>query len=602
MKRKMGRKCINGLSYGMDQACMEILSTSQTGWEFWTQSSECIGCDPVKIQDVENGSMVVVNATFTTFIQIITPSNESSASTPVCQLSYGFTDDGYYGLNVDECSITQIKDPGNPYFPILFAALFIFFTQIMWGFVNALYNSRHCRRRLVNYYLRLRNQSNNDPLLVNQDFSDEIMRSEDTDHHTLSPQPLLSELEARAKSEKRRVRSLDAFRGLSVAVMIFVNYGGGGYWFFNHSTWNGLTVADLVFPWFMWIMGVSMPISIQSQLRNGLRRRRIAFRVIKRSLILFALGIMINSIGPGNNNLRTLRIPGVLQRFGVSYLITGLVLGATMPREIPTGSEGTERVIGRALAEVRDVILCGFQWFLVGVLITIHTIITFDLKVPGCPKGYLGPGGLHDGGKYSNCTGGSAGYIDRVVLGYNHIYNSPTAKQIYNTNTPYDPEGILGCLTSAALVCFGVQAGITLITFKDWTSRVKRWMMWSVVFGIIGGGLCGFSKEDGIIPLNKNLWSLSFILVMSCMAFFLLTLMYLLIDVASFWSGSPLIYVGMNPILVYMGHEICHGMFPFSWAPFSQSHYEALTMNLWGTFLWMFIAYVLYKKKIFLAV
>ena len=65
---------------------------------------------------------------------------------------------------------------------------------------------------------------------------------------------------------------MDTFRGLSIVIMIFVNYGGGSYWYFAHSPWNGLTVADLVFPWFLWIMGVSLAINIRSQLRNSLAR------------------------------------------------------------------------------------------------------------------------------------------------------------------------------------------------------------------------------------------------------------------------------------------------------------------------------------------
>merc|ERR1719273_1218987 len=97
--------------------------------------------------------------------------------------------------------------------------------------------------------------------------------------------------------KNKRVRSLDAFRGLAIVIMIFVNYGGGGYSFFAHARWNGLTVADLVFPWFMWIMGVSMVISIQSQLRKSVSRRKMILNVLRRSAILFFLGLVINSIG-----------------------------------------------------------------------------------------------------------------------------------------------------------------------------------------------------------------------------------------------------------------------------------------------------------------
>ena len=144
-----------------------------------------------------------------------------------------------------------------------------------------------------------------------------------------------AEVEAR---QSRRVRSLDAFRGLSITIMIFVNYGGGSYYFFNHSPWNGLTVADLVFPWFVWIMGVSLVISTQSQLRNSVPRRRIVLRVIKRSIILVFLGLIINSEG-GHNDLKTFRLPGVLQRFGLTYIIVGCTEALLLPRQFPEVKE-----------------------------------------------------------------------------------------------------------------------------------------------------------------------------------------------------------------------------------------------------------------------
>ena len=76
---------------------------------------------------------------------------------------------------------------------------------------------------------------------------------------------------------------------------------------------------------------------------------------------------------------------------------------------------------------------------------------------------------------------------------------------------------------------------------------------------------------------------------------------YLMIDVWGIWSGSPFYYAGMNSILLYMGHEICHDYFPFSWKLFTHTHSELLAMNIWGTTLWVIAAYVLFKKRIFLA-
>ena len=103
--------------------------------------------------------------------------------------------------------------------------------------------------------------------------------------------------------------------------------------------------------------------------------------------------------------------------------------------------------------------------------------------------------------------------------------NRPTAYVIYSTVVPFDPEGLLGCLTSIFTVFLGLQAGKTLLAFQDWGSRVRRWLAWSVVLGAAAGAFCGFSKDDGLIPINKNLWSLSFALATSAMAYFLLTVM-----------------------------------------------------------------------------
>ena len=178
--------------------------------------------------------------------------------------------------------------------------------------------------------------------------------------------------------QSRRVRSLDAFRGLSITIMIFVNYGGGSYYFFNHSPWNGLTVADLVFPWFIWIMGVSLAISTQSQLRNSVPRKKILLRVVKRSIILMLLGLVINSKGANPNDLKTLRIPGVLQRFGLTYLIVGMTEAMLLPRQFPD-----------VTSPLLDLTSSVWQWMVAASCLALYTIITFQLPVPGCPTGLL---------------------------------------------------------------------------------------------------------------------------------------------------------------------------------------------------------------------
>merc|ERR1719507_949020 len=113
---------------------------------------------------------------------------------------------------------------------------------------------------------------------------------------------------------KVRLRSLDTLRGVAITIMIFVNDGGGGYWFMEHATWNGLYVADLVFPWFIWIMGVCIPMSVRSTIKRETPVRTVVWTVTIRSIKLFLLGFILNTLG-GWLDASRLRVPGVLQRF-----------------------------------------------------------------------------------------------------------------------------------------------------------------------------------------------------------------------------------------------------------------------------------------------
>ena len=115
-------------------------------------------------------------------------------------------------------------------------------------------------------------------------------------------------------------------------------------------------------------------------------------------------------------------------------------------------------------------------------------------------------------------------------------------------------------------VFLGYQAGYTLQVrlptttmaqvFPGHKERLARWAAWSVLTGGLGAILCGATQEGGWVPINKNLWSLSYVLVTSSFAFALLTLLYIVIDVKSWWKGQPFFYAGMNSILLYCGHQV----------------------------------------------
>jgi heparan-alpha-glucosaminide N-acetyltransferase len=372
----------------LDEACLVMNVDGPAS--VLAQSSECVGCDVLPVwTSKRKDNPVVVDTAWPTRLEVV------SRDMSVCDFFFHFEQDGEYVLNAFnnstngtwKCDVATERKPVNAFLPIVYACGVMAALNVLWIVTCRVYSSRPSRRLLMRIFLR----------------STPDIQDEDGDS-LINDDPRIQEATS-AQIRRSRLKSLDAFRGFSLAVMIFVNYGGGEYWFFAHSPWNGLTVADLVFPWFMWIMGVSLVMSIQSRLRNSISRRRIIMQVVKRSLILFALGVFLNS-GGGRQDLRQLRVPGVLQRFALTYLVVAVCETAFMRRESPTNSEATW------WWPLRDIVLNLWQWLIMLSLVAAHTCITFLLPVHNCPKGYVGPGGLHDGGSFQNCTGGAARAID----------------------------------------------------------------------------------------------------------------------------------------------------------------------------------------------
>lgn len=574
----------NYTELNLDEACLHITSSSPVELKLWKQVDECNKCRylPWATLPANGNVSLVVETKYPLNFVHSDPQGQYN-----CGTTYRFDEHGVYGWNVTEenCStVTVIEEPPIPFLPIIGAFLIFLSIGLLWNLVKCAMNSEWMSR------LRERNQP----------FS-ELESDLGSPSSAEGPPMGRADIIPAVRRQRARVASLDVFRGISIALMIFVNYGGGQYWFFKHSVWNGLTVADLVFPWFLWIMGVSLVISLRSQLRSSLRRRQVLAKVLKRSIILFALGLLLNSLtNCKRTDLRKLRLPGVLQRISLAYFIVGSLEALTLK---PQGSFQYGRWITLQLQDVFDAWL---QWVVVLALTGVHVVLSLLLPVPGCPTGYLGPGGLDSsfevGNIYENCTGGAAGYVDRLLLGPDHIYQKPTCMKIYQTVLPYDPEGILGTLTAVLNVYLGVQAGRILLSYHYSVSRVVRWCVWGFICGTIAAVLCKFQKDDGWIPVNKNLWSVSFVLLTACFAFLLLSILYVVVDAGKWWNGYPFLYAGMNPIVLYVGHELATDKFPWSWQPYFHTHTEYLAMDIWGTCLWLLIAFILFKKDIYLSI
>ncbi|CAO2611741.1 Heparan-alpha-glucosaminide N-acetyltransferase [Lemmus lemmus] len=537
----------------MDQALLlihnELSGASLT--VYW-KSESCYQCTFQPLANVSHSGKPakpsVVAVSVSTQHGSILQVNYTQGETAACRLEYTFGEFGNYSLLVQHaspgasevaCDLVVNENPVDSNLPVSIAFLiglaliiaisFLRFLLSLEDFSNCISKAITSREtdRLINS--ELGSPSRADPL--SDDYQPETRRM-----------PALP----------YRLRCVDTFRGLALILMVFVNYGGGKYWYFKHSSWNGLTVADLVFPCFWWL--VSLAVSWDK-----------------------------------------VRIPGVLQRLGVTYFVVA-VLELIFWKPVPDSC-----TLERSCLSLRDITSSWPQWLVILIFESIWLALTFFLPVPGCPTGYLGPGGIGDLGKYPRCTGGAAGSIDRLLLGDNHLYQHPSSTVLYHTEVAYDPEGILGTINSIVMAYLGVQAGKILLYYKDQTKAiVMRFAAWCCVLGLISVALTKLSANEGFIPINKNLWSISYVTTLSCFAFFILLVLYPLVDVKRLWTGTPFFYPGMNSILVYVGHKVFENYFPFRWKlEDDQSHKEHLIQNMAATAVWVLIAYILYKKKIF---
>ncbi|XP_053672147.1 heparan-alpha-glucosaminide N-acetyltransferase [Anopheles nili] len=477
---------------------------------------------------------------------------------------------GVYDLNINpdgNCKLETAKEPVNVYLPFLTIALI---AVAIVGIV-----------RLARYGLNRSRMVRSQAASPQASAVEGESAAEENDKH---------ETDASSQvTPKKRLQSLDTFRGIAIMLMIFVNSGGGHYWWIEHATWNGLHVADLVFPWFLFIMGVCVPISLRGQINRNVPQRAILSNIAVRSMKLFLIGLCLNSInGP---SMASLRIFGVLQRFGIAYFAVSTLYLLCYEQVFQSQN--------RLLRANEDIFRLKKQWLLIGALTLIYLGVIFFVAEPGCPRAYFGPGGKHLWNAFPNCTGGITGYIDRSILGLAHLYQHPTARYVYDA-MPFDPEGPFGCIPTVLQVFLGLQCGCTILAHSDHRQRMVRFGAWSLSLVLAAGILCGFSKNDGWIPVNKNLWSLSYVLATGSLAYLLLLLCYYTIDVKRVWSGRPFVYAGMNAIVLYVGHTVFHKMLPWHWRIGMMNTHFMLTLEaLWNTVLWNLIALYLFKRRLF---
>jgi len=306
----------------------------------------------------------------------------------------------------------------------------------------------------------------------------------------------------------QRLLSLDAFRGATIAGMILVNNPGTWssiYPELRHAAWHGWTFTDWIFPFFLWIVGVAMTLSFAKRMEQGADKKKLFLHVLQRSAVIFLLGLFLAGFPFGlflnhTFSFGAIRIPGVLQRIAVCYLIGSAIV-------LTTGIRG--QVI----------------WAV--SLLTLYWLLIKLVHVPGFGAGVLDP------------TGNLCWYVDSTVLAGHTWRGAPVPG--------FDPEGIVSTIPAIATTLFGVLTGHWLRSNRTKEEKTA-WMFVAGCFMLLLGAIL-----DMWLPINKNLWTSTYSIFMAGWALVCLAIFYWLIDVKGYkkWA-TPFVIYGMNAIAVFV--------------------------------------------------
>lgn len=355
-------------------------------------------------------------------------------------------------------------------------------------------------------------------------------------------------------ASSQRLLSLDILRGITVAGMILVNNGWGeSFEMLGHSKWNGMTPCDLVFPFFLFIMGISCYLSlVKSEFKPT---PQVIRRIVKRTVLLFVIGLFINWLDHAIEGdllcFGHLRIWAVMQRIALCYGIVSLFA-----------------------------LFCNHKY-------TLHTIV--GLLVIYTAIIVLGNGYEYD------ADVNILAQADLKLFGYDHIYHK----------SPVDPEGLMGTISSVAHVLLGFYCGMLIRKRETVEQKVIALFVVGAI-GVIGGYLLSYG-----LPLNKRIWSPSYVLMTCGLASLLQALLMYVIDIQKKSGWTTFFHVfGVNALALYVSSELLaillknigvseviyngiHAVIPaLKWA--------SLAYAIYFVMLNFAIGYVLYRKKIYI--
>lgn len=371
--------------------------------------------------------------------------------------------------------------------------------------------------------------------------------------------------DARNRIQTTRLISLDVFRGITIALMILVNCPGNNhpYPWLEHANWHGCRLADLVFPFFIFILGVSLVFSVSKALEKGQTRPHIFAKIAQRSVLIFAIGLFLNAF-PYHFDFASLRIFGVLQRIALCYFVAATVYLCTDLRT--------------------------------QTLIMFTLLVGYGLLMCFYPTPYYGAGQL-------NPDGNLAAYLDRLLFSPEHLYGKT-----------FDPEGLLSTLPAIASALLGNLTGAWLLQTPQQKRQVLG-LFWAGLVALGAGWVWGI-----YFPINKTLWTSSYVLWTGGLALIFLALCHWLIAVKQrmLWA-KPFEIFGLNATAAYILHVFflklqlaipminpdgqngnVRSFFTQTAFGFASTENAALLYALCYTLFWLGILTILYRRKIFI--
>lgn len=330
----------------------------------------------------------------------------------------------------------------------------------------------------------------------------------------------------------KRLLSLDVVRGMTIAFMIMVNNNGGpGSWrFMNHAQWNGLTPTDLVFPTFVFVVGISIVFAFESRLARGASKRELAIHTVERAAILIVLGIIVNSFP--FFAVDHMRFYGVLQRIGICYLVVALFY--LWDRRVST------KIAALVAA-------------LVGYWLLVRWVPVPGLGMPGRDIPFM------------DMNHNIVSWVDQHLFPHHLYLYSPD----HNVR---DPEGLLSDIPAIGTALLGLLTGIWLRTQNALKTKAA-----GLLAACVGCLAVGYFWSLWF-PLNKNMWTSSFVLVAAGYSLAMLTLAYWAIELKGWRKGWtwPWLVFGSNAITAYMFSELFSSFLNVLAVPAGTTRHEAL--------------------------